>query len=83
MSILGHCQSGLGRITLHHDAGRFETRSTYTDATDGVTCRETVVPHSRAGAHEWFDLMEDRGAVLGAFPRRPARLRSGTKESAP
>jgi len=68
MTALGHFETGLGRITLHHDGGRFETRSTYTDAVDHVTRRECPVPQSRSAAWDWYLLMDERGATLGAFP---------------
>ena len=68
MTALGHYQSATGRVTLHHEDGVFTTRSTYTDAVDGVTRREMDIPHGRAEAHEWWDLCEAQGAVFEPFP---------------
>ena len=68
MTALGHYQSATGRVTLHHEDGVFTTRSTYTDAVDGVTRREMAVPHGRANAREWYDLMDRQGAVFEPFP---------------
>ena len=84
MTVLGSYQSDTGRVTLHHEAGVFTTRSTYTDAVDGVTRREMAVPHGRAEAWEWYDLCEREGAVLAPFPAeldKTADVLSGSKEA--
>lgn len=65
---LGHFISDIGRIELYHDAGRFETRSTYTDAVDHVTRRECPVPQSRSRAWDWYMLCDERGATFAPFP---------------
>ena len=66
MSRLGTVRTDLGPVTLHHRAGRFETRRTVrrTDGTDFVS----VVILSRERAREWYRLALANGATRRPFP---------------
>jgi hypothetical protein len=67
VTLLGHFQSDLGRLELHHDGEQFDTRSTYVDAVCGAQ-RVSVVFLSAERAAEWYALCERRGAVFADFP---------------
>lgn len=67
MRLLGSVQTHLGRVELHHEDGRFETRGTYTDAIVG-TERESVVVEYGADAEWWYSHCEANGVVFAPFP---------------
>jgi hypothetical protein len=66
MSLLATVATRLGRVELHHEDGRFETRGWYVDP-DGEQ-HPSVIPVFAESAREWFDLCAERGAVHADFP---------------
>lgn len=66
MSLLATVATRLGRVELHHEDGRFETRGYYTDP-DGER-HPSVIPVFEGSAREWWNLASERGAVHADFP---------------
>jgi hypothetical protein len=69
MTLLSHVNRsiGAGRIELHFEDGRFETRLPFDDALTGETLVSRV-PQDAESARRWYELAEETGAVHAEFP---------------
>ena len=67
MTLLAHIKTGLGRVELHHEAGKFTTRRRFTSAVDRQE-KWSTVPLLPGRAREWYELCAERGAVHADWP---------------
>lgn len=71
MTLLSHVNRPIGRIELHFENGRFETRLPFDDALSGVE-RVSRVPQGPEHARWWYGLARAEGAVHAEFPAEAA-----------
>jgi len=76
MSLLATYKTKLGKVNLHHENGRFETRGVIVcpdvEHPCGVQSYVTTIHISAKGALEWWELAEDEGHVYLPFPAAEA-----------